>query len=329
MRKSFRYVRQAERRRSTAEGRAAAAAKPGPPGDGEPQEFVVLSSLATALGERLHSSGAHPLQDGTAAGVRDFVGRVLDAAGYESVLRSTPLIFGSDVTVRLVSDFVVLKTDRDLLSGETQAISIVEPAEICPAELRELAGERHVRLVELAPDGAASGADRAPWRDAAGRVTTVETRRLAPVIAEIAATLGLTVERRVPLAGSPGDPPASADLRISRGEEELLVFERTASLPLESALSRSGAAIVLETLEELPAAIGTLLKRFDIPAIGPVVELYRQPQPGGLRRFVITVPGWLAGSGSPRLLITGVAPPPLVRLYLTREGIDILEYRLR
>ena len=75
--------------------------------------------------------------------------------------------------------------------------------------------------------------------------------------------------------------------------------------------------------------IGALLKSCNIPSIGPTVEFFRDPAPGSPRRFVISVPGWLAESGGRRLLITGAAVPLLVRLYLTREGIDIFEYRIR
>jgi hypothetical protein len=381
LRKSFRFVRRAERKPPRGEPAAgtttpqdATAAAPG-------AAIAPLENLANALGERLQTSGTlHLPGDGatgivleaavtpileTAAGrhliidqgltipaaaadalagrwpgfsviqpaagtgLRGLVGRLLDAAGYESVLRSTPLTFGRGVTVRLSPDYVVLRTEQDLLAGETRAISIVDPTETCPAELRELAGEHQVRLVEMTPDGDAIGADRAPWRDASGHVTTVETPRLAPIIEEIAAAFGLNIERRVPLPAGPDESSLSADLRLSRGEEQALVFETPARLPRADALPGAAALIAVSSGADLPGAIGVLLKRFGIPAIGPTVEFYRRPLPGSARRFVISVPGWLAEVGGRRLLVTGAAPPPLVRLYLTREGIDILEYRSR
>ena len=85
----------------------------------------------------------------------------------------------------------------------------------------------------------------------------------------------------------------------------------------------------MNSTADLPEAIAVLLMRFGITAIGPTVEFYRAPPPGSPPRFVISVPGWLAESGGRRLLITGARLPPLVRLYLTREGIDIFEYRVR
>ena len=94
-------------------------------------------------------------------------------------------------------------------------------------------------------------------------------------------------------------------------------------------MERADAVIPLHSSSDLPEAIGALLRRFGIPAIGPMVEFYRAVNPDLTRRFVISVPGWLAEFGGRRLLITGATPSPLVRLYLTREGIDIFEYRIR
>ena len=160
--------------------------------------------------------GFSVIQPPAGANLRDVIGSTLDAAGYDSVLRSTPLIFGRGVTIRVSPDFVVLRSERDLLAGETRAISVVDPADALPPELRELAGKHRVRIVELTPDGAPAGADRAPWPAPAGRVTTVETSRLAPIIEGIAVAFGFSVERNVLLPAAAGEPGISADLRISR-----------------------------------------------------------------------------------------------------------------
>lgn len=234
------------------------------------------------------------VQPGPATDLRDLLGAVLEAAGYDSVLRSTPVTFGHGVTIRYVPDFFVARDERDLLSGETRAISIVEPADALPAELRELAGEHRVKIVELGPDGAPTGLQRPPWRDATGRVTTMESSRLAPIIEEIAGVLAEMAE--------PGAP---------------------ARLPVEDE-----GTLALAAPADLTAAIGALLKRFALPAIGPAVEFYRAQPRVSTRRFVVRVPGWLVEAGGRRLLITGADLPLLVRLFLTREGIDIFAYRV-
>jgi len=272
--------------------------------------------------------GFSVVQPPAGANLHAVIGSVLDAAGYDSVLRSVPLIFGRGITIRVTPDFVVLRSERDLLEGETRAISVVDPADALPSELRELAGEHRVRIVELTPEGAPAGVDRTPWRDPAGRVTTMEATRLAPIIEEIAATFGFSVERRVLLPAAAGEPGSSADLRISRDEDAALIFEKTAPRSQEHLVNRTDAVIMLNSAAELPEAIGALLRRFKIPAIGPAVEFYRAPTAGSTRRFVISVPGWLAEADGRRLLITGTTPPLLVRLYLTRAGIDIFEYRV-
>lgn len=269
------------------------------------------------------------VQPAAGADLRDVIGTILDAAGYASVLRGTPLIFGREITVRVAPDFVVLRSERDLLAGDVRSISVVEPDEDLPPELRELAAEHRVRIVELRSDGSPAGVDRAPWRDATGRVTTMAATRSAPIVEEVAVALGLSVQRRAALPTAAGESGTSADLMISRDGNAVPVFERTVPRGNTPGVGRHGTAIELDAAADLTPAIGELLGRFGIPAIGPVVEFHRAPQPGSTRRFVISVPGWLVESGDRRLLITGTTPPPLVRLYLTREGIDIFEYRIR
>jgi hypothetical protein len=269
------------------------------------------------------------VQPPAGAGLREVVGSVLDAAGYASVLRAAPLVFGRGVTVRVTPDYVVLRGEGDLLAGDVRAISIVNPADALPPELRELAGEQRVRIVELTPEGEPAGPDRAPWRDAAGRVTTVETPGVAAIIEEIALSLGCSVERRVPLPAAAGEPSASADLRVTRDGRTVLVFGKSSPPSEVPGVGQGEAAIQVRSAADLPAAIGALLRLLELPAIGPTVELFRVAPPGAARRFVISVPGWLAEAGGRRLLITGGSPPPLLRLYLTREGIDLFEYRTR
>jgi len=231
--------------------------------------------------------GFSVLQPPADADLREVIGSLLDAAGYDSVLRAAPVTFGRDVSIRLAPDFVVLRSERDLLEGETRAISVVDRADALPAELRELADDFRVRIVELTGDGAPAGPERAAWRDATGRVTTMESARLAPVLGEIALDLGLEIEQS------------------------------------------KAVPSVLASCTDLPEAIGNLLENFGVPAIGPTVEFYRAHPAGSTPRFVISVPGWLVEPEGRKLLITGASLPSLVRLYLTRQGIDIFEYRIR
>lgn len=265
-------------------------------------------------------SVVHPPAGGD---LRSLIGSLLDAAGYESVLRSAPVTLGRGATIRFTPDFVILRGERDLLDGETRALSVVEPAEALPAELRELAADQRVRFVELTPDGALSGTDRAPWSDPAGRVTTAGGDRLAPLLGEIAAELGLAAEPQGGIFSRPGEGPARSARVIGRGQTAVLVLDDTAPG------AGGGAQVELNDRADLNAAIGALLAHFSIPAIGPAVEFHRPASRGGAPRFVIGVPGWLAQLGERRLLITGAALPQQVRLFLTREGLDIFEYRTR
>ena len=318
---------------------------PGSDGRGVVLQASTTPILATATGRRLiidrertidgavaeeisrRWPGFSVVQPPAGANLRDLLGSVLGAAGYDTVLRSVPLVFGRGVTVSVTPDFVVLRTERDLLAGETRAISIVDSAAAIPPEVRELALEHRVRIVELSSEGAPAGPSRAPWRDATGRVTTMESARLAPIVEEIAIALGCSVERRGQFSAAPDERPAGADLRISRDGKTALVVENPDPHP-EERLGRQGEPAIALSAGSLPEAIGTLLNRLNLPVIGPTVEFYRASAPGSARRFVISVPGLLAASGGRRLLITGERPPPLVRLYLTREGIDIFEYRV-
>jgi hypothetical protein len=273
--------------------------------------------------------GFSVVQPAAGADLHEVLGSVLDAAGYDSVLRSAPLVFGRDVTLRITPDYTVLRNESDLLKGETRAISVVKPSESLPVELRELADQHRVRIVELTPDGALAGADQAPARARPGQVTTIEAAQLAPIIEKIASAIGLSVVQGVLLPDAVGERGLRSDLGVGGDGIAALVFEKVDPLFLESLVGRGYMAIWLNSAADLTEAIGALLKRFGIPALGPSVEFFRAPTPGSTRRFVINVPGWLAQSGGRRLLITGTTPPPLVRRYLTREGIDIIEYRIR
>ena len=273
--------------------------------------------------------GFSVVQPPVGANLRDMIGSTLDAAGYDSVLRLAPLIFGRGVTIRLSPDFVVHRSERDLLAGETRAISVVNPVDALPAELRELAGEHRVRIVELTPDGAPAGVDRTPWRDPGGRVTTMGAAKVTAIIEEIAGAFGFLVERNVQLPAAAGESGIQAQLRISREGDAIFVFENDDPRIHEHLASRGETAIVMNSFADLPQSIASLLRRFGMTAIGPTVEFYRALPGGSPPRFVISVPGCLAESAGRRLLITGATIPPLVRLYLTREGIDIFEYKIR
>lgn len=289
----------------------------------------IAPAVAEAIARRW--PGYAVLQPPPGSGLRELLDTMLEASGYDTVLRGTALTFGSAVTVRLRPDFVVLKSGQDLLEGETRAISVLDSAaDALPAELRELARGQRIAVVELTPGGGIAGPEAAPWRDAAAWVTTMETPRPVTILAELAAQLGLSVERRSAPAASAGEAPFAAELRIFRGETSALVFGAAAGPPAEALLpGRGDEVIVLADATGLEAAIGSLLQRFGVRAVGPQVEFSRDAAPGNQPRFVIGVPGWLAEIGGRRLLITGAAPPAPLRLYLTREGIDIFEYRVR
>lgn len=271
--------------------------------------------------------GLTVVQPPAGAGLRELTGSILDAAGYDSVLRSAPLVFGRGFSVRIVPDFLVLRDARELLTGETRAISVVAARDALPAELRELAGRHRVLTVELTPDGTPVGADRAPWRDAVGRVTTVSSSRPASIVAEVAAALGCTVEHRGRPGAAQGNAAGAADMRISRDGVEVLVVGRPDWSAPDAEIPVGGATIPLNSAVDLPLVVAALLERFKVEAVGPTVNFHRASETGGAPRFLISVPGWLANIADRRVLFTAETPPELVRLYLTREGIDLFEYR--
>lgn len=272
------------------------------------------------------------LQPPPGTGLRDILGGMLSVAGYNTILRGTPVTFGSAVTVRLRPDFVILKRTQDLLDGETRTLSVLpSAADALPAELRELAREQRIAVVELTAEGSVVGLEQEPWRDASAWVTTVEAHRPELILAEIATQLGLTVESKVPFGAAPGPQTGTAELRITRGETTVLVLSgATADSETQQRLSGGDpGVIVLADATGLSAAIAGLLRRFEVPAVGPQVEFTKAAATGEQPRFVISVPGWLAAVEGRRLLITGAAPPTPLRLYLTRQGIAIFEYRVR
>lgn len=264
------------------------------------------------------------------APARALLDGIVDAAGYASVLRGSTLRFGRETRVAVRPDAVVLRTDDDLLNGETRALSLLGVGSApLPPELRELAREHRIAIAEFDASGAPLGADRAAWRDPVGSLTTVEGRARALLFAEIGAALGLTVVPGAELPGSPGAPPARAAFAASRGADHAFVFGTDPGVEVLERVADLGAlGIVAGRDGDFSGDIGRFLARFGVKAIGPRVELHPETPGAALPRFAIEVPGWLAEADGRRLLITGGQPPPLVRLYLQREGIDIIDYRL-
>lgn len=264
-------------------------------------------------------------------GTRELLDALLASSGYASVLRDSPVRFGRAASVRLRPDFVILKRDGDLLDGATRTLTVVgSAAERVPGELRELAARHRIIVTEVDEEGRPLSRGPDPWRDPAGRVTTVECRSGLVVFAELAEALGLEVERRARIAGGPGSPEIVADLRIAGGDAQALLFASAPDASTLEALAAAGAQVsVVPRKSDLKATIGVLLERFGIAAIGPVVEFSRPAAPGIRPRFEISVPGWLAIAGGRRLLVTDAEPPEDLRLYLAREGIDIFAYRVR
>lgn len=263
---------------------------------------------------------------------RAILGRVLDAAGYYAVHRGTAITFGFEALVRLLPDYVVLKDPGALLRGETYLLSVLSSAgETFPVELLEMAREQRLRIVEIIAGEALPGEVGFAWRDPQGTLTTVQGRNPVVPVAELAAALGLVVERRVlcRVAKASGTAAVVADLRLSRGGTAALVFARGPDFEAARLLADRGAAVLLlRGKDAFTAATVRLLEIFGIPRIGPTVEFQKPSQSGRDGRFRITVPGWLAEpEGARRLLITSAEIGTQLRLYLTREGIDIFQYR--
>ena len=252
------------------------------------------------------------------AGARALLAAVLPAAGYASLLRETPITFGRDATVRIVPDYVVLRREDDLLAGLTRAVSVVDdPADALPFELREMAAAHRILVLDLL-DRDGSPVARPPWRDPRGTLTTVGAAGPALVLGELAEALDVGVE----------PTGESGTLMFTRGTATALVSTRPGAPP--AGAGEAPPRIAAGSIPELPQAVGDLLAALGIPAIGPTVEFFRSPARAAAQsRFTITVPGWLAEAGGRRLLVTGAALPVPLRLFLAREGIDILEYRER
>lgn len=80
---------------------------------------------------------------------------------------------------------------------------------------------------------------------------------------------------------------------------------------------------------DLRVEVGEFIAGSGVEAIGPTVDFTRPTVGGGPSRFTVSVPGWLVSREGRRVLVTGASLAAPLRLLLTREGIDVLEYRLR
>lgn len=281
---------------------------------------VLDLDTAAAVAARWPAYRVVPLPAG---GLRERIGAILAGSGYAAVDTGAEVSFGHGASVvRIRPDFVVLKGRDDLLHGRTLALSVVDsPRGAVPPELRDLAAERGVAVSDLLNDGRGAVPLVTPWRDPAGRVTTVIAGDAGLVAAEIARVLGHEV-RRLRSAGGYGSGWA---IGPDGGE---LVLAPPADESADSPSTSAGALEVPRDGEGFAAVLGRLFERLELGAIGPVVEFTRPDPTTGASPFLVSVPGWLVEHGGRRLLVTAAAPPEPLRLFLVREGIDLFEYRL-
>jgi hypothetical protein len=232
--------------------------------------------------------------------------------------------------VRIVPDFLLLKRPESLLDGDLYIINVLDaPGEALPGEIRDLAREHRITVVEILPVPRGGTAFRgAPVRfNPSRKITASDTRAL---LGEVFALMGLDAREQFVYRFAEGDDPGlllevKADLFVEGNDRSVLVSFRDIAPRIRRALEgRDVVSLVFDDGDPLPHVLGRVLSSFGFSYSGPAVEFFRPDD-----RFSISVPGfYFLVRGRPTLL-TAEALSPRIASLLAGSGIDVVSCVVR
>jgi LysM repeat protein len=252
--------------------------------------------------------------------------KILSSSGFHSVTRKEPVSIGRDSSVRIVPDFLLLKRPESLLEGDLYIINVLDaPGEALPGEIRDLAREHRITVVEILPvprgGKAFEGGLPVPFRPSR-KITASDTRAL---LGEVFALMGLDAREQFVYRFAEGDDPGlllevKADLFVEGDDRSVLVSFRDIAPRIRRALERRDVvSLVFDDGDPLPHVLGRVLSSFGFSYSGPAVEFFRPDD-----RFSISVPGfYFLVRGRPTLL-TAEALSPRIASLLAGSGIDVV-----
>jgi hypothetical protein len=257
--------------------------------------------------------------------------RILTSGGFHSVTTKEPVSIGRDSSVRIVPDFLLLKDPESLLDGDLYVINVLDaPGEALPGEIRDLAGEHKITVVEILPiapgDTTVDGGPPTPLYPSR-KITASDTPTL---LAEVFALMGLDAREQFVYRFAEGDDASlllevKADFFVQGPRRSILVSFRDIPLRIQAAIAgRNVVPLVFRRSDPLTLVLGRVLHSLGLSYSGPAVEFFRPDE-----RFSISVQGfYFLVRGRPTFL-TAEELSPRVASLLARSGIDVVSCVLR
>jgi hypothetical protein len=257
--------------------------------------------------------------------------RILSSSGFHSVARKEPVSIGRDSSVRIVPDFLLLKGPESLLEGDLYVINVLEtPGEALPGEIRDLAREHKITVVEILPvpqgDTVFGGGPPTPLHPSK-KITASDTRTL---LGEVFALMGLDAREQFVYRFAEADNPGlllevKADLFVEGTDRSVLVSFRDIAPRIRTALAgRNVVSLVFQDGDPLPRVLGRVLNSFGLSYSGPAVEFFRPDD-----RFSISVPGFFFFVRGRPTFLTAEALSPRIASLLAGSGIDVVSCVVR
>ncbi len=260
--------------------------------------------------------------------LRRLMGSILAESGFYRLSLDAPLTIGRAGEVSITPDFLVVKSPDDALRGSLYLVSVHDdPDHSLPVQLRDLAGEHRIKVIEIFPAGGEVRAAEPPRGEywSPGRKFTASDPRL--LLGEIAPSLGMTVVEEPSLFLAPELRPLLRDRRavlLSREGRLCLVTFGTGADPCRDGTARTVSCLHGSGLP-FPALLGEVLRSLGVPHRGPNLEFFLPGQ-----RFTLTVPGFYVEDTDGRpVLVTGKDLGGHLSSLMTESGVNVLTWIVR
>ncbi len=286
------------------------------------------------------SRGLTVIKPGEHRDLKGLIAQVFARSGYASVVRESFVTLGDRAKVTIRGDWVILKGEESLLTGQVYIVNLVErPEFLLPSPVKQYA-EKHGIVISEFLVGQPSTIGRQSRRDQGAEIgeealDTSSPERLVDGLLEL---LGGRYETdvEIPLGG---DPKLGFQIRLQvsrvvhrNGERYILDFSGFAP-PLVRLIQAQGFKVVRIGPARPEAVIQVVLDLLQVSYEGEAGRFWTTLEPPGSRLQVqvpgfVILPGGSSGSssrGSP-ILLTDVPLDPEVKAYLRGKGVRLVRF---
>jgi len=287
------------------------------------------------------SRGLTVIKPGEHRDLKGLIAQVFARSGYSSVARESFVTLGDRAKVTIRGDWVILKREESLLTGQVHIVNLVErPEFLLPSPVKQYAEKHGIVISEFlvgqpSAIGHQSGRDREPEIGGEEALDVSSPERLVDGLLDL---LGGRYETdvEIPLGGDP-ELGFQIRLQVSRvvhrnGERYILDFSGLAP-PLVRLIQARGFKVVRIGPARPEAVVQVVLDLLQVSYEGETGRFWTTLEPPG-SRLQVRVPGFVilpggssdpSGRGSP-ILLTDVPLDPEVKAYLRGKGVRLVRF---